>query len=113
MTVWTECSRFQLAFDLVEEPPIGPVGDDLLRAGFDKTQFMQPKCVVPDRVLGVVFPPFVVGDVAQRLQRVVVAGGETAVDQPSRGAGRVAGAEIGSLQYRASTRLVATGCFCT
>src|SRR5208282_5594203 len=98
MTVWTECSRLQLAFELVEKAPVGALGDDLLRVGFDETQFMQPKGVVPDRVLGVVFPPFVVGDIAQRLQREVVASGETPVDQPLRDGGRVAGAEVRRLQ---------------
>ena len=37
-----ERSRFQLAFELVEEAPVSVVSDDLLRAGFDETQLMQP-----------------------------------------------------------------------
>src|SRR5215472_86356 len=92
--------RLQLAFELVEKAPIGSIGDDLLRARFNETRLAHPQRVEPQRVLGVVFAPFVVGVVVQRLQRVVVTLGETAIDEPPRGARRIAGAQIGGLQDR-------------
>src|SRR5438552_889736 len=53
-------SRFQLAFELVQETPICAVGDDLLRARLDHAGFMQSQRVEPEAILGVVFAPFVV-----------------------------------------------------
>ena len=66
-------SRLQLALELVQKAPIGVFGDDLLWSRFDEPHFVQPQSVKPDRVLGIVFPPFVVWNVAQRLKSVVVA----------------------------------------
>src|ERR1700686_4876556 len=91
-------SRLQLAFYLVEKPPIRPIGDDLLRARFDETCFVQAQGIKADRVLGVVFAPFVVGNFAQRLEGIVVASSETAIDDLSCNAGRFGGAEVGGLQ---------------
>src|SRR6516162_4535169 len=53
------CQRLclQLAFELVQEPPIGALGDDLLRARLDDSRFVQAQGIEPDGILGVVFPP--------------------------------------------------------
>jgi hypothetical protein len=59
---------------------------------------VQPKRVEPQGVLGVVFAPAVVGDLVQRLQRVVEAPGEPGVDQLSRGLLRLGGAEVRGLE---------------
>src|SRR6516225_3256568 len=45
--------RLQLAFELVQETPIGIFGDDLLRARLDHADFVQAKGVKADRVFGV------------------------------------------------------------
>src|SRR5467141_3238350 len=92
MTNWNWRSRLQLAFELVQEAPIGVVGDDLLRARFDKAHVAQAQCIEADRVLGVVVPPFVVRVLAQGLQGIIVAGGETAIDELSGDARRIGGA---------------------
>src|SRR5262249_61894486 len=66
---------------------------------------MRPQGVNRDRVLGIVFPPFVVWDVAQRLKTVVVARGITALDDLTRDASRITGAEIRGLQVGAQHTL--------
>src|SRR5205823_3687109 len=76
-------SRLQLAFQLVEEAPVGAVGDDLLRARLDEAQFMQTERVKPQRILRVVFPPFIVGELAQRLESIVIPTGKAAIDEHS------------------------------
>src|SRR5215472_15805375 len=91
-------SRLQLALELVEESPIGAVGDNLLWGFFDCAVFAQTECIEADRILGIVVTPFVVRKVLQRLQRIVVALGETAIDDPPRDALGLGGAKIGSLQ---------------
>src|SRR5690349_14973334 len=58
------CSCLQLALQFVEKAPIGVLGDDILRNRFDPADFMQAQRIVTDRVLGIVFPPFVVGNIA-------------------------------------------------
>src|SRR5437870_1284235 len=88
-------SRLQFAPQLVQKPPVGAVGDDLLRARFDQPDLMQPQRIEAQRVLGIVLPPFVVRVVGQGLQRIVVALGETALDETLRGARRLGGAQIG------------------
>src|SRR5215813_2157208 len=87
-------SRLQLALELVEEAPVGAVGDDLLWARFDQTDLVQPQRVEAHGVLGVVLAPLVVGQFAQSLQRIVVPRGEAAIDNLPRDALRLGGAEI-------------------
>ena len=52
------------------------------------------------RVLGIVLAPAVVGELVERLQRVVVALGEAGMDQALRCPARIRGADIGRLQDR-------------
>ena len=52
--------RLQLAFQLVEETPIGILRDNLLRTRLDKAHVTQSQGIEPDRVFSVVFAPFVV-----------------------------------------------------
>jgi hypothetical protein len=85
-------SRLQLAFELVEEAPIRVVGDDLLWARLYHPYFVQSKRIEPNRVLGIVLAPFVVRDLVQRLQRIIIPGSKTAIDDASRGARRFASA---------------------
>src|SRR5271167_291206 len=92
------CSRLQLALELVEKAPIRAVGDDLLRAGVNHADLAQPQRVESHRVLGVVLPPLVVGDLAQRLFGIVIAIGDTAGDKLPRNSRGVADAKIGGLQ---------------
>src|SRR6516162_2028606 len=91
-------SRFQLAFELVKEAPVRAVDDDLLRARLDEARFAHAQGVEPERIIGIVFAPFVVRVVVQSLQCVVVALRETAIDELPRGTRRIAGAQIGGLQ---------------
>ena len=58
--------RPQLAFQFVEEAPIGVLGDDLLRRRLDQTVFMEAQRVEADRVLGIVFAPSIVGNIVER-----------------------------------------------
>src|ERR1700674_2159916 len=75
----------QLLLQLVEEPPVGALGDQLLRARLDHARLVQAERVEADRVLGAVLAPPAVGDVLHGLQRVLVRVGEPPVDH---GAGR-------------------------
>src|SRR6516162_4312470 len=66
---------------------------------------MQPQSVEPDRVLGVVVPPSVVGKLADRLEGIVIAGGEAAIDEPPCDRRRIAGAKLGGLENGAQYAL--------
>src|SRR6267143_2872210 len=94
-------SRLQLALELVQKAPIRAVGDYLLRARLDEADFVKPQGIIADRVLGIVFAPFVVRNLVQRLQGIIITRCESAIDEPLRGAGRVGGAEIVGLEKRA------------
>src|SRR6516165_1662347 len=90
--------RLQLAFELVQKAPVRAVGDDLLRARLDHADFVQTERIEPYRVLGIVFAPFVVGQLAEPLQSVVVPIGKTAIGEPSCDLGGVGGAPIRGLE---------------
>src|SRR5215469_11615552 len=59
---------------------------------------MKPQSVEAHRVFWIVLPPFVIGNVTQRLQRIVAVERKTAFDESSRSEQGLAGAEIGTLQ---------------
>ena len=63
---------FNSCLQLVEEPPVGTLRDDLLWARLDHPGLVQAQRVEADRVLGVVVAPPVVRDVLHGLQRIVV-----------------------------------------
>src|SRR5262249_56666246 len=96
-------SRLQFAFELVEEPPVGAVRNDLFRSGLDQTGFAQAKRVPPDRVLGIELPPLVIV-VRQCLSGIVGSRNATAVGEASRDALGVRVAYIRRLQKRAQHR---------
>src|SRR5215468_2178253 len=110
MTPWSETgaasgssaskasSRLQLAFELVQEVPIRALGNDLLRARLYHVDFAQAQGIEADRVLRIVFAPFVVGKFTEGLSGIIVAIGEPAIDQLPRDLRRRLGAEIGGLQ---------------
>src|SRR5262249_50079344 len=91
-------SALQFALELVEEAPIRSVSDDLVGGRLDHAHFAQPQGKKPDRVFGVVVPPLVVRDFAQRLERIIVLGGEAALDYAPRRSRSIADTEIGRLE---------------
>src|SRR4029077_17126231 len=93
-------SRLQLALELVEEAPIGALGDDLLRARLYQPGFVQAQRIKPQRVLVIVFAPFVVRNLRECLEGIVVARREAAIDDALRRPGRLVGAQIGGLEDR-------------
>src|SRR5258707_6608372 len=62
----------ELAFELVEETPVGALRDDLAGRRFDHARFVQSQRIEPDRVLGVIVAPACILDFLHRLQRIVV-----------------------------------------
>src|SRR5262249_15831066 len=62
----------QLLFQLIEEAPVGALGDELLGAGLDHTGLVQKKGIEAYRILGVVFAPLAVGKLLHGLQGVAV-----------------------------------------
>src|SRR2546421_2278474 len=105
MTMWGWRSHLQLAFEFRQEPPIRTVGDDFLRVRLDQSGFVQAQGIEPERVLGVVVPPPVVWDIAEHLERIVIALGCAMFDSCLRGAPRFGGAEIGRFEDSAQHAL--------
>jgi hypothetical protein len=64
-------SPLQLAFELVQEAPVGAVGDQLVRARLDQTRFVQPQGIESYGVFGVILPPSLIRDTAQPLEGVI------------------------------------------
>src|SRR5262245_32355069 len=62
-------SPLELALELVEEAPVGALGEDLLRARRDHPRLVQAQRVEAERVRRIVFSPPPVRDLLQRLQR--------------------------------------------
>src|SRR6516162_1172658 len=102
-------SRLQLAFKLVQKSPVGILGDDFLRARLDEARFPHAQSVEPDRVLRVVFAPFVVRQLTKCLEGIVIPRGDTTIHELSRGAIRFSGAEVSCLQNRAQHPLCRDG----
>src|SRR5436305_978452 len=65
------CLHF--ALQLVQGPPVGALGNDPLRRLLDHAELVQPQCVKPHAVFGVIFPPIAIGVLVQRLQCVIEA----------------------------------------
>src|SRR3954452_7693342 len=90
--------RLQLALELVEEAPVGAFGDELAGARLDHADLLEPQRVETERVLRVELAPSVVGDLGQRLERVIVSLREPAIDQLLCDPFRLGGAEVGGLE---------------
>src|SRR5438132_2022393 len=88
----------QLLLQLVEEAPVGALGEDLLWIGPDHPGLVEPKRVEADGVLGVVLAPLVVGQLLHRLERVLVAGRVALVHKCAGHALRVERAQVRGLQ---------------
>src|SRR5438874_12255691 len=65
-------SAFQLLLELIDEPPVGAVRDDLLGARLDHPDLVEAQGVEADRVFGVEVPPAAIRDLPHRLQRVLI-----------------------------------------
>src|SRR3954451_11720104 len=94
-------SRLHLALELIEKAPVGVPGNELLRVGLDQSGFRHAQCIEAERVLGIIVAPNVVPDLAQRLQRIIVARCEPLIDQQLRHARGLGGAQISGFQYGA------------
>src|SRR5581483_371681 len=93
-------SSLQLLPQLVEEAPVGPLGDDPLGAGFDHARLVEAEGVEAHRVLRLVLAPAVIGDALHRLERKPVFFREPSLhDEPGRTL-RIGGAEVGGLEQR-------------
>src|SRR5947208_14940518 len=88
-------SGLQLPLQLIEEAPVSTLRDDPVGARSDHAGFAQPQRIESDRVLDVVQPPLRVRDFPERLERIVIAGGESCSDDPLRDLLRLANAKIG------------------
>src|SRR5215468_1965490 len=96
---------FQLLFQLVEEAPIGALGDDFLWARLDHARFVEAESVEPYRGLVVVLPPLGVRDLPHGLECVVVTRGVPLADNEPRGPLRRYGAEVVGLHESADHAL--------
>ena len=109
--VSTQCSRLQFAFELVEEAPIGIFCDNLLWSRLYHADFVQTQGVEADCVLGVVFAPFIVGDLVERLKGIVVGTGEAAGDDSARNPRRIRDAKVRGLEDGTENTLGGDGMF--
>src|SRR6516164_10428774 len=79
----SRCSRFQLAFELVEKMPIGAVGNNLLRGRLNEARVAQAQRIEPQRVFGVILAPSVTL-FTQRLEGIVIVRSEATIGEPLR-----------------------------
>src|SRR5262245_22274005 len=75
----------QLLLELVDEPPVGALGDNLLRARLDHSSLMQPQGIEAQRVFGIVLAPPRVDDILHRPDGIVVARRDSLVDEGAGG----------------------------
>src|ERR1700735_384408 len=99
----------QLALQFVEETPIRVLGNELLRIELDQARFVQPQCVEAEAILRVVVPPNVVANLAQRLERIVVARRISPIDEQLRRALGLGYANIDRLEDRSHYALGGNG----
>lgn len=69
---------------LVEEPPVRPRLDQLLRTGLDDSTFVQSKCMEPDSVFRIGVSPAAIGQFANNFQGHLLAGRVSLVDHEAR-----------------------------
>ena len=65
-----------------------------MRGRFDKANFTQSQRVEADRVLGLIFPPFIVRNIAQCLEGIIVARRKASIDKLLRGTLRLGGTKV-------------------
>src|SRR5262249_884544 len=105
-------SSFELLFQLVEDSPVGALGEDLLRARLDHAGLVKPERVEPERVRRVDLAPSRPRDLLQRLQDVILPHREpTLTERPCR-AGRLERTPLLSLQDRSKRALERDGVAC-
>src|SRR5262245_60084288 len=93
----TTGSRFQLAPDLIEEAPVGALGQELLGRALEHPDLLEAQGVEAQSVLGAIIAP-TVGELLYGLQGIVVALGVAVVDDELRGLRGLACADIRRLQ---------------
>src|SRR5712692_2092216 len=71
----------QLLLQLVEKPPVGALGDELLETALAHPGLVQTHSVEAHRILWVELPPHVVGELLHDLKGSVVAAHVTLVQQ--------------------------------
>src|SRR2546422_7541997 len=89
---------FQLFLQLVEEPPVRALAEDLLRARLDHPRFVKAERVEAQRVLVILRAPQVVRELLDQLKRVVVLARVALSDDGLRGNGWGRRAEGGRLE---------------
>src|SRR5262249_39637983 len=65
----TTASTFQLTFNVVEEPPVRALRDELLWCALDHASFMEPQGVKAQRVLGISITPPPIWQPCEDLER--------------------------------------------
>src|SRR5215470_3326940 len=91
-------SAFELLLQLVEEPPVGALGEDFRGRGLDHPGFVEAQRVEAQRVAGIVDAPSIVWHLLHRLKRIVVARRESVIDEATRGALWLKCADVSGLQ---------------
>src|SRR2546423_14181532 len=91
----------QLLLELLEEPPVGALRDELLRAGLEHPSLVQAQSVEAKRVLGVVLAPLVVWNIFHGLEGIVVPGRVALVHEDPGRPLRLTRAHVGCFQDRA------------
>src|SRR2546428_4335593 len=94
-------SSLQLLLQLVEKAPVGPLGDELLRARLHHTDLVEPQRIEAHGVLGVVLAPLGVWEPTDRFERILIALGVAAIDDQARCPPGLERADVGRLQDRA------------
>src|SRR5262249_8995195 len=91
-------SHLQLLLYLIEEAPVGTLGDNLLRTALDHADLMQARAVDAPGVSRIVLPPPAVGDLLQRLEGVLIAGRDPPVHKKPGSSFRLAATDVRCLQ---------------
>src|SRR5688572_17076376 len=62
----------QFPLQLVEEAPVGALGNELLRTRLEHPGLMEAQGIEAHRVLRVILAPFVIGQLPDGLERIVI-----------------------------------------
>src|ERR1043166_6270773 len=91
----------QLLLELLWEPPVGALGDELLRTALEHTSLVQAEGVKAHRILGVVLAPLVVWNIFHGLEGIVVPGRVALIHKDPGRPLRLTRAHVGCFQDRA------------